>query len=105
MRRGIATFGFLSRLVLPASLLALAWSLDLALRPAVVVCPPSLDRPSSTMAVHVVAVDGCLEARSLPCPRYHIGLVNGMPGDLADLKPGAVLSDTDLERCDWRGVD
>ena len=34
-----------------------------------------------------------------------ISLVNKMPGDLADLKSGAVLSDTDLRAANWRGVD
>jgi hypothetical protein len=40
-----------------------------------------------------------------PFPRYHIGFVNGKPGDLADLKPGSELSDANLRSANWRGVN
>jgi hypothetical protein len=106
MRRGIATFGFLARLA-PAALgvpLLLAFTLLRSTTPACTwdPLPAPLDLRSG---VEVVAVDGCLEARPLPVPRFNIGLVNGKPGDLADLKPGAVLSDTDLRGARWDGVE
>jgi hypothetical protein len=45
------------------------------------------------------------EPRLFPFPRFNIGLMNGRPGDLADLKPRSVPSDADLRGENWWEVD
>ena len=97
MRRGISP---LDNLLLTVGCISLfLWTLAGARR------APQCERGLCELPTSDTGGRAAPDGQPLPVPRFNIGLVNGKPGDLADLKPGAVLSRTELRGADWRGVD